>query len=152
MSGYDNPEYKLDAELNYQKALDIYMKEGQYYETIEGFTPKTAKCTEFLYDIEKEDDVLKASYVIKDKSNNIVAYCYTVKDTFTIEKIAIVDGTPENWGPSNITCGAFVVIGADGKLLSFTTLSPNGCSTGGTYKDASNAMIKKYIGLKNYVK
>lgn len=28
MSGYDNPEYKLDAEANYKKALEIYQKEN----------------------------------------------------------------------------------------------------------------------------
>ena len=28
MSGYDNPEYKKDAEKNYQKALEIYQKEN----------------------------------------------------------------------------------------------------------------------------
>lgn len=28
MSGYDNPEYKFDAEENYQKAMDIYLKEN----------------------------------------------------------------------------------------------------------------------------
>ena len=28
MSGYDNPEYKAEAEENYKKALDIYQKEN----------------------------------------------------------------------------------------------------------------------------
>ena len=28
MSGYDNPEYKKEAELNYQKAMEIYQKEN----------------------------------------------------------------------------------------------------------------------------
>lgn len=28
MSGYDNPEYKYEAEANYQKAMDIYIKEN----------------------------------------------------------------------------------------------------------------------------
>ena len=28
MSGYDNPEYKLDAEKNYQKAMEIFQKEN----------------------------------------------------------------------------------------------------------------------------
>ena len=30
MSGYDNPEYKSDAELNYKKAMEIYQKENLF--------------------------------------------------------------------------------------------------------------------------
>ena len=29
MSGYDNPEYKMDAESNYRIAMEIYRKENQ---------------------------------------------------------------------------------------------------------------------------
>ena len=28
MSGYDNPQYKIEAENNYQKAYEIYCKEN----------------------------------------------------------------------------------------------------------------------------
>jgi uncharacterized FlaG/YvyC family protein len=28
MSGYDNPQYKLDAEENYKKAMEIYQQEN----------------------------------------------------------------------------------------------------------------------------
>ncbi len=30
MSGYDNPEYKMDAESNYRMAMEIYQKENQF--------------------------------------------------------------------------------------------------------------------------